>query len=714
MLNALLQFKPRDVPFRVALRNTLAVALPLAAGTACGHELLGLGIAVGALNTMFTDQPGPYRLRVQRMLLSAFGAALSAWVGYSIGGHSAAVVAAALVWGFAGGLLVALGPDTARGGMIAMIVLVVTSADPSAEPGALGPAAAIFAGGLLQTAFAVAAWPLQRYRPEREAIANLMRQLATITRAAPGDTAQPPPSTQMLLDTERILHGRHRARGVAVQTFRILAELAERLRREVLALADLENGLRADPATVSTADAVGHLRQAAAKVLDSTAAALDDARPPDAATALADVAAALARLPRPSTTADAGREEGALVLVRARGEGIAGKLRAIVRNAEFAGSRGELRAAEREAVLPRELRSGNVLAVLRSNLSLQSAACRHALRCAVALALASAIERSFALPHGYWFPMTVAIVLRPDFASTFRVGLLRVAGTLAGLVVATLLVHYAFGSDYEKIALLALLCFAFRLLATMNYGVAVMMLTAAIVVLLSLAGVSPAESMSARGIGTALGSALALAAYALWPTWERGRARTALADMIAAYGRYFAGLVPESWPLDGAALATARRETRSTRCNAQASLDRLRDEPRSDPTLVALAEGVFANANRCVRAGMALEAAAQDSPRLVLPPQAQAFAGLAAGRFEDIAGALRDGRPTAATPDLRHAERKLRDVLDGWADTPAKHVAAAAIADAADRFTDALDTLSDLAGSAPPEPVAATSAVPSG
>src|SRR5450830_848968 len=70
MLRSLIQLKPRDVPLRVALRNTAAVVLPLGVGIASGHVAIGLGVAAGALNTMFTDQPGPYRMRMQRMLLT--------------------------------------------------------------------------------------------------------------------------------------------------------------------------------------------------------------------------------------------------------------------------------------------------------------------------------------------------------------------------------------------------------------------------------------------------------------------------------------------------------------------------------------------------------------------------------------------------------------------------------------------------------------------
>ena len=165
MLKKLLELKPRDVPFVVGLRNTAAVVLPLGAGVAAGNPGIGLGVAVGALNTMFSDQPGPYRLRVRRMLFAAGAAGISAFVGYTVGANALANVCAALVWGFCGGLLVALGPDAGRIGLTSMILLVVTSSEPRTPSEAIGPSLLFFGGGLLLMLFSIAAWPLQRYGP---------------------------------------------------------------------------------------------------------------------------------------------------------------------------------------------------------------------------------------------------------------------------------------------------------------------------------------------------------------------------------------------------------------------------------------------------------------------------------------------------------------------------------------------------------------------
>src|SRR3546814_8194363 len=58
VLRSLIDLKHRDVPFRVALRNTIAVAAPLAVGLPIDQGPAGLAMTIGAINTMFTYQPG--------------------------------------------------------------------------------------------------------------------------------------------------------------------------------------------------------------------------------------------------------------------------------------------------------------------------------------------------------------------------------------------------------------------------------------------------------------------------------------------------------------------------------------------------------------------------------------------------------------------------------------------------------------------------------
>ncbi len=686
MLQTLLKLKPRDVPVRVALRNSAAVVLPLAIGLATGQIAAGIGISTGALTTMFSDQPGSYRLRMRRMLLTALAAGLSAFIGGMIGGNLGLLIGAALIWGVGGGMLVAIGPAAGRVGLTSMILLIIMSGRGEST-NAVAAALLIFSGGLLQMLFAIAAWPLQRFYPERQALAALCRGLASSAREV-SDSSSPPPVNDALVDIEQMLHGRDRSQGPVMETFRILAHLAEQTRLELLALGDLEQTFVLDEARRT----VMRLREYAARTLDAVAVALETGTSPLTASAsLEGYDSARASLQSLYERIDDPATQHRATIALARAEGLAGALRALVRNADRAGSRGELRTETAQARLPAALQTRNPFAILRANLNLKSVAFRHALRCGIALAIAIAGERLTGLPHGYWIPMTVAIVLKPDFIATYRVGLLRVAGTLVGLVLTTALVHYAFGGDWERIAILALLCFGFRLLATVHYGIGVALLTGLVVILLSFYGESPHDTMLSRGLATALGSGLALIIYAIWPTWERDRLRASLARMIDMYRDYIVVLLRG----DAAALGRARTAVRTARANALASIERTRSEPRPDQALVSLADAVFANANRFARAGMSLEAVMRDAPP---PPERErvlAFADAAATKLTALAELLRQDS-CGPIETLRGIERKLAAALARIPESDAQYAVGAAIADASDRITDSVDTLARI------------------
>ncbi|HEX7369217.1 MAG TPA: FUSC family protein [Rhodanobacteraceae bacterium] len=676
LLHALVQTHKRDVPWTVALRNTAAIILPLAVGYASGHLFAGLGISVGALNTLFTDQPGPYRLRLERMLLTAFAAGLAAFAGSVLGQWPAAILLAAAIWGFGAALLVAIDPHATRAGLTSLILLLVMGAEPHAAPQALGEAALIFAGGVLQTAFAIAAWPLQRYRPERLALAQAFRGLATYARhdVAHAATVALPPS---LNDLQTLLFGAGRARGRAVEAFRVLAELAERIRIELFALAQQQ----AQSDTPAIRDALARANAAAAEVLAGIAVSLEQAALPQCKPAIAAYA-------RAATNVETATRSTAANIVNGRVAALGGQLRAAVRNADTAGSRGEIRAQRAERQLPRALRSASPLATLRANLRLSSPACRHALRCGVCVAVALVLSHLLPLSRGYWMPMTVAIVLRPDFGATWRVGLLRVVGTLGGLLLTTAFLHFfGLGNFWIALALMAVLCFGFRELATVHYGIAVVCLTGVVVILLWFYGIPAESAVHARAIDTVLGSALALLAYFAWPTWERGRERTVLAGLVDAYADYLDATLHG----DAQTLHATRIDARAARSAAQASLDRLRAEPASRANLPR-AEALVAQANRLIRIAMELEAARSDRAA-VNDPRLAEFARACDGALREAANALRESR----APREQHPLRALQQALEALPTAPGEPFATA-VREASDRVVDAIDSLLHVLG----------------
>jgi len=677
LLHSLLHTGERDVPTTVALRNTAAIVLPLAVGTLTGHLLAGLGVSAGALNTMFADQPGPYRLRLRRMLLTALAAGVAAFAGSVLGQWPLALLLAAALWGFGAGLLVAIDAHMTRVGLTSLILLVIMGAEPHVAREAWPTATLIFGGGVLQALFAIAAWPLQRYRPERLALAQAFRGLANFARAdvAHGGAIALPPS---LNDLQILLFGEGRARGRAVEAFRVLAELAERVRLELFALAQQQSHCEEPGVRDILADA----RAAAAGVLATIVAALEQAAPPQSEATLA----AYAKAATPIESAPASTE---VQIAMPRLAALGGQLRAAVRNTDTAGSRGEIRAQRAEFRLPRMMRAGNPLATLRANLRLSSPACRHAVRCGVCVAIALALSHALPLSRGYWMPMTVAIVLKPDFGATWRYGLLRVAGTLGGLLLTTAVLHVGgVGNFWIALSLMAVLCFGFRELATVHYGIAVVCLTGTVVILLSFYGIPAAASVHARAIDTMLGSALALLAYFAWPTWERGRERATLAGLLGAYADYLGAVLHGG----GQARHATRIEARAARSNAQASLDRLRAEPASRANLPR-AEALVAQANRVVRAVMMLEATRSDA-QPEPSPQLVDFANTCDAAMREAAVALRESRTPRGEFHLRARQRALAASLPEPGDA-----FDISLRDVSDRIVDAIDSLLHVLGS---------------
>lgn len=671
-LESLTAIKRPDVPWRVVLRNTAAVVLPLAAGMASDHPQIGLGVAAGALDTMFSDQPGPYRQRLRQLLLASLAAGLAALVGFLIGGQLLPILLATAACGFFGGLLVVFGTDTARVGMTSMILLVITASTPASLDHALGGAALIFAGGLLLMAFSLAGWPLQRYWPERMALAKVYAGLAELARQPSPDEADVPALTEAMTTLQQTLLGRHRAHGRAMEAFGVLLELAERIRLELTAMSALhaEPGLHA------------RFRDDAAHVLAAIAEALEHGDSPERAQRTLQALRASERILLDGNE----RAPGLAAHIHA----LAGQLAAAVRNADWAGSRGELRASAAETRLPPSLRSNSPWATLRANLTPRSVAFRHAVRMAICLSAALWLSRLLQLPHGYWLPMTAAIVLRPDFAATFNFGLLRVLGTVLGLVLTTVLLHVTPDEPWAHLALMAVLCMAFRYLAGAHYGIAVAALTGTVVILLSFDGVNPGLAVSDRVLNTALGCGMALLAYVAWPTWERGRARAALAVMLDAYASYLQALAQ---PGQTALHDDTRSAARTARTNAQASIDRMRTEPATPPELLALARALFANGNRLARTAMTLEATLDDFATLAEPAGVARFVEQAAGNLRAIAAALREQRPTGPLPDLRALQRQLVGATREGGDPAAAEL----LARISDRLVDNIDTLAHVA-----------------
>jgi uncharacterized membrane protein YccC len=198
------------------------------------------------------------------------------------------------------------------------------------------------------------------------------------------------------------------------------------------------------------------------------------------------------------------------------------------------------------------------------------------LRLMACMGVAGLVSEVFALQRSYWVPLTVAIVLKPDFGSVFARALQRGIGTVVGAVAGAVLLVLVHGTW---------LLIPFGILAALlpfgrsrNYGLLATFLTPLVVVLIDLLGPTGWRLAEDRLIDTLIGCAIVLVVgFAPWPmSWyshlPRQYART-VGDMC---GYLEAALGSGS---DSAARSRLRRPTYRALADLRAEFQRTMSEP---------------------------------------------------------------------------------------------------------------------------------------
>jgi hypothetical protein len=154
----------------------------------------------------------------------------------------------------------------------------------------------------------------------------------------------------------------------------------------------------------------------------------------------------------------------------------------------------------------------------RANRTLSSPVARHALRYGVCLGLGVAIYRVAGMrEHGYWIPLTILFVLRPERDETEHRLVLRAVGTVAGLALATgLAIAFDGAEPWIAIALSISAGLAFGLI-TVQYALFTAAITTYVVLLSDTLGEARLHAAGQRLIGTAVGILIAYVAFRVYP-----------------------------------------------------------------------------------------------------------------------------------------------------------------------------------------------------
>jgi uncharacterized membrane protein YccC len=655
-----------------ALRCTIGVAVPLILGLVLGQPAVAVFGAVGAVSVGFGSFQGAYRSRAAVMLFAALGMAVSIFLGSLAGQTNAAAIGVAAAWGFGGGLIVALGPSASFVGLQSIVAVVLAGGFPSDLRGAALRAVLVFAGGLVQTLLVVIIWPLRRFSAERRSLATAFRSLAKYAAAIsePVSTAPEPhtfAATESPLDDPQPF-----ASSSDVLVFQALLDEGERIRASLASLATqqrrLEERDRACALTVA-----GSLSVA----LTEIAAALEEAREPGEP---ADLWEGLDRC---------AAQLSSLTAIQP----LLGQLRAAWRTA------GVLTAAStRDPALPRVARVvalrrrppvRDALLTLRANLTRESTACRHGLRLGATVALATALYRFLELPKGYWVPLTAVLVLKPEFHDTFARGISRIAGTLLGGGVATLITYLVTPGAHGLTALVLCCVWSGYALVRTSYALFTICITGYVVFLLMLAGLPELTAVTYRVEDTVAGGLLALCIYGLWPTWTGTEARVALAALLEAHSRYVEALLAayaDPRHVDLQALGEIRAAGRLKRSNAEAIVERMLAEPVARHSIAApVALGLLAAIRRHALASLALHAGLEGGVAQAVPGIEELSRQMATS-LTLLAGALRSGAVPPELPPLRQTQLALNAATNDL------------VRDETDLMVDSLNTIASLLG----------------
>jgi uncharacterized membrane protein YccC len=682
-----------------AFRNALGVVLPLIAGFVLHMPRGGLVVASGALNVSYSDGSDPYFVRVKRMLASSVICAVAVFVGAVSGKHVVLAVTLAAVWASIAGMFVAVGGAAPDLGIISLVTLLIYAAQRLTPREAAISGVLALAGGFLQTALSAALWPVRRYEPERRALEKFYLELANRASASWNATSAPLASAQSEQAQEALL-GLVRDADTEGIRYRALLNQAERIRLTLLVLRRLRLRMEREiPDYPGLTILDGYLRTASRilRHISNSLSAAPSAEPQEkarqAAEALDQFSIQLrevAAVTPPSFIAAVAKDAVFQM------DALSGQLRAAL---DLSQNHVELQgAADAPPLTPRTWKEtfSATLEAFHNHLNLQSPIFRHAVRLAVLVALGDILGTEVSWRRTYWLPMTIALVLKPEFTATFTRGLLRIAGTILGLLLATGLFHLFNPGVALQVILIFVLVFLLRWLGPANYGIFGIAVSALIVLLLAIGGIPPKDVIWARGVNTVVGGALALLAYWLWPTWERTRVSERIAEMLDAYRNYTHAL--SQWNSDDKSwtheLERARRGARSPRANLEASIDRLGSEPGTTREQIARLSAVLANSHRFIHALMALDAIFSQQPALASSPPLKNFRSKVEKTLALLASTLRGVRvPAKDFPNLREEHRLM--VQSRTSDASSALARFDSINIEADRITNSVNTLAE-------------------
>lgn len=632
--------------------------------------------AIAAQNVAMVDIRGSYPLRLSLLLAMTAIVAGSCWLGAMAADQLGSGLLAMGLIVFLGGVWRHLSPDYGISLAInSAFLLMLALALPGGEAAARHHFLAALGGGLWGVFVQVSLWPFRAEHPLRRAVSDSWLALSDLVAALEPDAASPDARHRRIVAQEALL------RTTLDQTTATLA--AAHAGRKRPHLAELEE-----------------LNQSAARfatrlVAFNTAFETVMSRPDFAALApsFGPVLTSLTNLTRNTAVTVVSRQPSHLVAAEVRFQRLGNLIQAL-QDRLLAQTEGAADARQLAFILgqiaglvPRlgtTLRATVDRANERAAFSVElfdlhtwtlrplasalnfswrpdPALVRFVVRLAVLEVAGVAVFESLDLSHGYWLPLTILVVLQPDYGSTrLRAGQ-RVFGTLAGSALASIVLWLALPKLMLLVAM-AVTMFFFAFFLKRNYGYAVFFITLFVVLITETESkVTWAFTAERLGITLAGGLLALLAAQLFWPAWERqffpgilARALRANRDFVRVIGDRLAN----GGGYDAGAIALKRAAEKANSV-VFASLQRMSADPKAQQEGIEAA-GALANGNQRMTRALTVVALHLSTGAPLQRPELSRFVQLAMEILETLAVASETGQPD---PVRLRALRKTLDTL---------------------------------------------------
>jgi uncharacterized membrane protein YccC len=598
----------KEIEWVEGLRAAFGIALPAAIGLIANHLVWGILCSFATLWVLMCDVGGAYRQKAVNLVASGMvilcAYVFGGWMILSVPNY----IVGMFLWVSAAALIGIAGNAAAQAGMVSSTIVVtsVVLFVPSEFWIRLLLCTTGFGWALL---LSLALWPLAPYAPILQALAASFIKLADLGAAfwsgaaAPGrspnnlDFAMAYDGVMTSLERSRSIWGAFRARraGPTARSMGLLA-LIEQLDDVARTLVTLREELN----LVGREKWFGGYRERLAELTDSLSHLSRE---------IAGAVAVAGRSVDPAPLRNAfQRFESAITAISSGGalnqrEELYRTTKHLVeQTSALAETVSELSSGEQKFREPPEARFGprpqklDPLGEIRNSLSFRSSSFRHALRLGVASAIGGLLASGEHLVRGYWIPMTVVIVLKPNFGGTLQRSIQRITGTILGALLGALLV-LASPEPWLLWAVLPVLAFATFALRNVNYTLFSLALTPTVLLMLDIAHPITVTDSFLRVLHTIIGSVLALlSGYLLFPLWESNRLPLHIAEALRAEAAFLRALSDAVLGKKERPISEFRRDAAVAVSNASTAGQRLLSEP---PDRRGDVEASLAAVNNC-------------------------------------------------------------------------------------------------------------------